>query len=50
LLFSLLGGLKVYGFLGVFLGPVIVATLLAFVDIYRELYGPAPSGVVPSVD
>jgi predicted PurR-regulated permease PerM len=38
LLFSLLGGLKVYGFLGVFLGPVVLAILLSFIDIYRELY------------
>jgi predicted PurR-regulated permease PerM len=38
LLFALLGGLQVYGFLGVFLAPVILATLLAFTDIYRELY------------
>lgn len=38
LLFALLGGLNVYGFLGIFLAPVILATLLAFTDIYRELY------------
>jgi predicted PurR-regulated permease PerM len=38
LLFTILGGMSVYGFLGVFLGPVILAALLSFVDIYRELY------------
>ena len=38
LLFALLGGLNVYGFLGVFLAPVILAILLAFTEIYRELY------------
>jgi predicted PurR-regulated permease PerM len=38
LLFALLGGLNVYGFLGVFLAPVILAILLTFTDIYRELY------------
>jgi predicted PurR-regulated permease PerM len=38
LLISLLGGLQVYGFLGVFLGPVILAIFLTFVDIYREEY------------
>jgi predicted PurR-regulated permease PerM len=38
LLLSILGGLKVYGFLGVFLGPVVLAILFAFVDIYREDY------------
>src|SRR4029450_34163 len=43
LLFALLGGLNVYGFLGIFLAPVILALLLAFTDIYRELYAaPAP--------
>ena len=38
LLLSILGGLQVYGFLGVFLGPVVLAILIAFVDIYREQY------------
>jgi predicted PurR-regulated permease PerM len=38
LLFALLGGLQVYGFLGIFVAPVVVAVLLAFVDIYRETY------------
>jgi len=38
LLFALLGGLQVYGFLGIFVAPVLVAVLLAFVDIYRETY------------
>jgi predicted PurR-regulated permease PerM len=36
LLFALLGGLQVYGFLGIFVAPVMVAILLAFVEIYRE--------------
>ncbi len=46
LLLALLGGLSVYGFLGVFLGPVVVAILLAFIDIYREEYhdAAAPTG------
>jgi predicted PurR-regulated permease PerM len=35
LLFSILGGLSVYGFLGVFVGPVILAILFSFVEIYR---------------
>ncbi len=46
LLFSILGGLQVYGFLGVFLGPVVLAILFSFVDIYREEYRP-PATVVP---
>jgi predicted PurR-regulated permease PerM len=49
LLFALLGGLQVYGFLGVFLAPVILATLLAFTDIYREIYA-APAPAPPALD
>jgi predicted PurR-regulated permease PerM len=48
LLISILGGLKIYGFLGVFLGPVVLATLFAFIDIYREEYREtAPVAAVP---
>jgi predicted PurR-regulated permease PerM len=46
LLFALIGGVSAYGFLGVFLAPVLLATLLAFTDIYRELYV-APVVVAP---
>jgi predicted PurR-regulated permease PerM len=42
LLIALLGGLQVYGFLGVFLGPVILALLLTFVAIYRDLFVARP--------
>ena len=43
-IFALLGGLQVYGFLGVFLAPVALAVLLSFLDIYRERYvGAEPS-------
>jgi predicted PurR-regulated permease PerM len=42
LLFAILGGISVYGFLGVFLGPVILAILLSFLDIYREEYREEP--------
>lgn len=38
LFFTILGGLKVYGMLGVFLGPIILAMGMAFLSIYRELY------------
>jgi len=38
LVFGILGGLSVYGFLGIFVAPVVVALLLTFVQIYRELY------------
>jgi predicted PurR-regulated permease PerM len=45
LLFTILGGMSVYGFLGIFLAPVILATLLSFVDMYREIYA-SPGGIV----
>jgi predicted PurR-regulated permease PerM len=38
LFFTILGGLNVYGVLGVFLGPIILATGMAFLSIYREIY------------
>ncbi|HYV56938.1 MAG TPA: AI-2E family transporter [Candidatus Nitrosopolaris sp.] len=38
LLIAILGGLKVYGFLGVFLGPVVLAILFTFIEIYHEEY------------
>lgn len=36
LLFALLGGVQVYGFLGIFIAPVVVAILIAFTGIYRD--------------
>jgi predicted PurR-regulated permease PerM len=50
LFFGLFGGLQVYGFIGLFLAPAVIASLLAFVDIYRELYGPgAEPAAAPDV-
>ncbi|HJQ85643.1 MAG TPA: AI-2E family transporter [Candidatus Binatia bacterium] len=50
LLLSILGGLQVYGFLGVFLGPVVLAILLAFVDIYREQYQSTRPTLLPPTE
>ncbi len=36
LFIGILGGLRVYGFLGILAGPLIVTMLTAFVQIYRE--------------
>ena len=36
LFIGILGGLQVYGFLGIFAGPLVVTLLTAFVQIYRE--------------
>lgn len=36
--FSIIGGVKAYGLLGFILGPIIVASFLTFVNIYRKGY------------
>lgn len=38
LFIGILGGLQVYGFLGILFGPLLVTLLTAFVRIYREEY------------
>jgi predicted PurR-regulated permease PerM len=38
LFIALLGGLQVYGVLGILFGPLVVTLLTAFVQIYREEY------------
>ncbi|TKS61447.1 MAG: hypothetical protein EWM72_00585 [Nitrospira sp.] len=52
LVLSVLGGLALYGFLGLFVGPILVSLLMTAVQIYREEYhtvsnqaenSPAPS-------
>jgi len=43
LFFGILGGLQAFGFLGLFLGPVLLAIVVAFLKIYRERYGVAPA-------
>lgn len=48
LFFGILGGLQAYGFLGMFLGPVLIAILVAFLRIYREEYAaPAVAAARP---
>ncbi len=36
--FSIIGGIKLYGLLGFILGPMLLASFLSFVKIYREEY------------
>ena len=38
LFFTTIGGLRVYGILGIFLGPIILSLGMAFLAIYREVY------------
>ena len=38
MLFSTLGGIRLYGFMGLFLGPMVVTAFLTFWNIYRKDY------------
>jgi predicted PurR-regulated permease PerM len=40
LFFGMLGGMRAYGFLGIFLAPALIAVLFAFIAIYEEQYAP----------
>lgn len=44
LFFGLLGGVRVYGPMGLFLGPLVLALLIAFIAVYREEYSPFGRG------
>jgi predicted PurR-regulated permease PerM len=41
LFFGILGGVQVYGALGLFLGPVLLAIAMAFIHIYQEQFAVA---------
>jgi predicted PurR-regulated permease PerM len=38
LFFGMLGGVQVYGPIGILTGPLLIATVLAFTKIYREQF------------
>jgi predicted PurR-regulated permease PerM len=42
LLFALLGGLQVFGFIGVFVGPVVISVIAALINILREELAASP--------
>ncbi len=44
---SVLGGMQVFGFLGVLLGPLIVAVFIAFLNLYRMELRPEPAAADP---
>jgi len=46
LFFGTLGGLQVYGPIGLLLGPLVVASVLAFVKIYKEQMARTPMSAV----
>jgi len=43
LVLSVLGGLALYGLLGLFVGPILVSLLMTAIQIYREEYHTAPA-------
>lgn len=43
LVLSVLGGLALYGLLGIFVGPILVSLFMTAVQIYREEYHQSPS-------
>jgi predicted PurR-regulated permease PerM len=47
LFFGILGGVQTYGVLGIFLGPVLLAIVIAFVRIYREQFATAEAAALP---
>jgi predicted PurR-regulated permease PerM len=50
LFFGILGGVEAYGVLGLFLGPVVLAIVVAFAQIYKQQYaGPEPRAAIPPV-
>lgn len=44
LVFSVLGGLALYGLIGLFVGPVLVSLLMTTIQIYREEYQQTQTG------
>lgn len=50
LLFALLGGVQVYGMLGIIVAPVVVAILIGFIEIYREHIGDQGQAATPQAE
>jgi predicted PurR-regulated permease PerM len=46
---SLLGGLEMFGLIGIVLGPLVVAFFLAMVRIYERDFSAPPSDIVATV-
>jgi predicted PurR-regulated permease PerM len=45
LLFSLLGGLQVFGFIGIFIGPVVISVIAALITLLREELSAPPDSL-----
>lgn len=49
LLFSVLGGLQAFGFVGLVIGPLVFSFLMAIIDIYKRSFSVRPAeGVIPT--
>jgi predicted PurR-regulated permease PerM len=48
LFFAILGGLKAYGVLGIFLGPLLLSFVITAVTLYRELRSDAETPTAPA--
>ncbi len=46
--FSVLGGVKLFGFIGVVMGPVVLSVALALVEIFRRKLTPARASEAPA--
>jgi len=49
LFFGILGGVQTYGVLGIFLGPVLLAIVIAFIRIYQEQFATPEAALPPPV-
>ncbi|MDE3221427.1 MAG: AI-2E family transporter, partial [Nitrospirota bacterium] len=47
LVFSILGGLALYGLIGLFVGPILMSILMTVISIYREEYQTTSQPQVP---
>jgi predicted PurR-regulated permease PerM len=48
LMFSVLGGLALYGVIGIFLGPILAGLLITTLQIYREEYSGRDASPAPA--
>lgn len=47
---AIIGGMNIYGFTGVIIGPILIALLLAFITIYRDYYLPGVRNAASEVE
>jgi predicted PurR-regulated permease PerM len=50
ILIGVFGGLRIFGFIGMLVGPLILALLVALVKFYEQHYARRPKPIVPAAD